>query len=96
MTRDPKPPSAGGKGAPTPLGGVRRAPVRLSEAELVRFAPLRSDGVLPILATRAVDGVDLIPWAERNRDALRSRLVENGAILFRGFEIGGPERFEQL
>jgi alpha-ketoglutarate-dependent taurine dioxygenase len=96
MSEDPKKPSAGGKGAPTPLGGVRRAQVRLSEAELVRFAPLRSDGVLPILATRAVDGVDLIPWAERNREALRSRLVENGAILFRGFEIGGPERFEQL
>jgi len=57
---------------------------------------LRPDGALPLLATPAVAGIDLVAWIGRNRDVVRSRLLESGAILFRGFEIGGSERFEQL
>jgi alpha-ketoglutarate-dependent taurine dioxygenase len=79
-----------------PLGGVRRTGVRISEADLVRFEPLRPDGILPVLATPAAGTVDLVAWAQRNSDAIRARLTENGAILFRGFELGGSERFEQL
>lgn len=58
--------------------------------------PLRSDGTLPLLATPAVAGIDLVSWAERNRDLLRERLLSSGAVLFRGFDVGTPERFEQL
>jgi alpha-ketoglutarate-dependent taurine dioxygenase len=75
---------------------VRRKPVRLSEEGLVRMEPLRSEGALPLLATPAVAGIDVVSWAERNRDLLRARLRASGAILFRGFAIEGPERFEQL
>lgn len=96
MNDDPKAPPPGGTAGPTLPGGGRRARVRLSEAELVKFAPLRQDGILPILATPTVEGVDIASWAERNRDVLRSRLVENGAILFRRFEVAGSEGFERL
>ncbi|MEO8429882.1 MAG: TauD/TfdA family dioxygenase [Acidobacteriota bacterium] len=82
-----------GKG---PLGGVRRAALRVSEDDLVRFEPLRADGTLPIMATPAVGTVDLLAWAERHHDTIRARLLENGAILFRGFEVGGSSRFERL
>ena len=96
MSDDPKiPPQDPPKGAPGP-GAVRRAAVRVSEAGLVRFEPLRREGVLPTLATPAMSGIDIVSWAERHREIVRSRLVEGGAILFRGFEIGGAERFEKL
>ena len=96
MRDDPKTPSVDRTGTPGPLGSVRRTAVRLSESDLVRYEPLRNEGALPVLATPAVAGVDLVSWAQRNRDSIRGRLVENGAILFRGFAIRGPDRLEQL
>jgi len=74
----------------------RRKPLRLSEEDLVRTEPLRQYGRLPLLATPAVPGVDLVSWAGRHRELLRSRLIENGAILFRGFEVAGVEGFEEF
>jgi alpha-ketoglutarate-dependent taurine dioxygenase len=74
----------------------RRKPLRLSEEDLVHLEPLRQDGRLPLLATPAVPGVDLASWAERHRELLRSLLIENGAVLFRGFEVAGVEGFEEF
>ena len=91
----PEAPDGASKGAGA-LGGVRRAAVRLSEESLVRLEPLRDGGPLPLLATPAASGLDLSSWAGRHRELLRSRLVENGAILFRGFEVAGVEDFERL
>ncbi len=95
MTADAKMPGglADGLGR---LGGSRRTSVRLSEEDLVHTEPLRRDGRLPLLATPAVAGVDLTSWAERHRELLRSQLIENGAILFRGFEVGGIDDFEKF
>jgi len=81
--------------APGPLG-TRRAAVRVSEDDLVRFEPLEPGRPLPALATPAVGSVDLVRWAEGHREAIASRLVESGAILFRGFEVGGASGFEKL
>jgi alpha-ketoglutarate-dependent taurine dioxygenase len=89
---DSKTPAAAGSG---PLGS-RRARVRVSEDDLVRFAPLRPEGSLPALATPETGPVDLVSWAQAHREAIASRLVESGAILFRGFDVGGARGFEKL
>lgn len=80
----------------SPFAPVRRSAVRLSSPDLVKFEPLREEGALPLLATPAVAGVDLVSWAETNGDSLGVRLLAAGAVLFRGFEIAGTDRFEQL
>ncbi len=93
MTGDRKVPEGPPGDAP---GARRRKTLRLSEEGLVSTEPLRPDGRLPLLATPAVAGIDVVSWAGRNRELVRSRLIENGAILFRGFPIDGPDGFEQL
>ena len=95
MTANTKGPGGDSVG-PTRLGGVRRSSIRLSEEDLIRTEPLRQDGPLPLLATPTVSGIDLVGWAQRHRETLRSRLVENGAILFRGFQLSGAEGFEEF
>src|SRR5262249_5567289 len=86
----------GARDAPSRLGGVRRSSIRLSEEDFIRTQSLRPAGLLPLLATPTVSGIDLVGWAERHREILRSRLVENGAILFRGFPLSGVEGFEEI
>ncbi|XLS30259.1 TauD/TfdA family dioxygenase [Flavobacteriaceae bacterium M23B6Z8] len=39
---------------------------------------------------------DVLEWAEKNRDKLNKLLLKEGAILLRGFEIGGAEKFNRL
>ncbi|MEO8191050.1 MAG: TauD/TfdA family dioxygenase [Acidobacteriota bacterium] len=79
-----------------PFAPARRSAIRVSAPDLVRFEPLRPECGLPLLATPSVAGVDLVSWAGANRDFLRSGLLAAGGILFRGFDVGDSERFEQL
>ncbi|KAJ3207100.1 hypothetical protein HDU67_007683 [Dinochytrium kinnereticum] len=41
-------------------------------------------------------GAEAAAWANANKDHLRARLVENGAILFRGFPLDRPEDFSDF
>jgi len=40
--------------------------------------------------------MDLLVWAGSNRELLEARLLQKGAILFRNFNLGATEEFEQL
>ncbi len=40
--------------------------------------------------------LDVVQWAKENREALNNLLVQQGALLLRGFEINGPEKFNAL
>lgn len=64
----------------------------LTDAELVfpSGAP-----VLPLVIERSATATDapLVDLLLRHRGALRARLNEHGAILFRGFEVASPEAF---
>lgn len=90
MSDDKKPiPSLG------TLPRARRRPVGSSGADWVRMAPLSSRG--PALRiTPAVDGIDLVAWAENNRGMVHDELLEHGALLFRGFDLDEVSRFEEL
>ena len=75
------------------LGRVRRKAV--ASEELVREHPFTEERPLPWVLEAAVKGVDLYSWAKDNRSWIDRRLVEHGGILFRGFQVGGVDRFEE-
>jgi alpha-ketoglutarate-dependent taurine dioxygenase len=64
-------------------------------ADLVIFEPPAAKS-LPVLARPVTSGVDLIAWAESDRERIRSILTRHGAILFRGFGIRSAVAFEKF
>jgi alpha-ketoglutarate-dependent taurine dioxygenase len=77
-------------------GMVGRRAVGVSGGELVREAGPEGGGPLPVVLQPAVEGVDLAAWLESHRERVETYLRERGGILFRGFDVGSLERFEQL
>ncbi|MEE8525489.1 MAG: TauD/TfdA family dioxygenase, partial [Thermoanaerobaculia bacterium] len=77
---------------------TRRRSVDLSSAELVRCEPLVAGRSLPLLLRPGDSGggVDPVSWAAEHSDFLEQRLLEHGGLLFRGFDIDTPERFESF
>jgi alpha-ketoglutarate-dependent taurine dioxygenase len=78
------------------LGQLRRQAVSVSAGELVRFDRLRGDRDLPALCAPAVESVDLAAWCRENRALIEQRLLQHGALLFRGFDVHAPESFERV
>lgn len=69
----------------------RRAAVKLSQKELVTI----TDGY-PTVITPANDNVELAEWISSQREFIEKKILENGVILFRGFSIDSPEKFERM
>src|SRR5258706_7080920 len=79
-------PMRDGSGAPPP-GLIRRKSVSVSERGLVSAARLLPEWPIPLLVRPTVGGVNLIEWAEQNRDYIAGLLLEHRALLFRGFAM---------
>jgi alpha-ketoglutarate-dependent taurine dioxygenase len=77
------------------FGGGRRA-ASVSAETLVTMQPLVPGSTLPLVARPAVAGVDLIAWAKNHLHDIHAVLLRCGAILFRGFEVRGPEAFAEF
>lgn len=80
---------------PRTLGSFTRRAVTISTESLVRFGALPT-GDLPLLVEPTAPGVDLMTWAAANRELLESKLQLHGGILFRGFDLHGPEDLERF
>ena len=76
--------------------GATSAKIAAPAGELVRRDYLPSGSCLPLVITPATAGVELINWARSNREFLEARLLQEGAILFRNFDLPTAEEFEQL
>jgi alpha-ketoglutarate-dependent taurine dioxygenase len=63
---------------------------------VVQTAYLEAGSTLPLVIRPAVRGLDLIDWAKRRRRWLEDKLLQHGALLFRGFEINSPQEFERV
>jgi alpha-ketoglutarate-dependent taurine dioxygenase len=72
------------------------AAVKLSAEALVQGSYFEPEQRLPLIMQPAVSGLDLTAWATQHRESIESRLVEHGAILFRGFEVSSAEQFQQF
>ena len=75
------------------LGAARRKAVDTTRLVDTKLIDGRS---LPIVVTPATDGVDLAEWITTNRDEMERYFQENGAILFRGFDMKDAEDFERV
>ena len=76
---------------------VRRQPLNLSQAALVRSGCLAgASEPFPLVLSPDVEHVNLVRWAEASREQVEKDLLRHGALLFRGFEVDGVERFEQF
>lgn len=78
------------------IGPMRRKAVPTDREQLVSMRPLRDGEALPLLVEPQVEGVSLRQWAADNADTLRRKLLHHGGILFRGFDVGSVDRFEEL
>ncbi|MFE4625549.1 TauD/TfdA family dioxygenase [Streptomyces mirabilis] len=82
---------------PAAFGRRRREAVSLSSGSLVTATPLLDGPAGPIWLRPAVDGVNLLAWADSNRETIRGHLRTQGAVLFRGFApLRDVAEFEQL
>jgi alpha-ketoglutarate-dependent taurine dioxygenase len=77
-------------------GAIRRRPIRAGQETLVSETVLLPDAPLPLLFQPAVDGVNLKEWAATHRERVMEKLSTDGAILFRGFNVGTIGEFESV
>lgn len=71
----------------------RRKIVTTTEQSLVRLSHL--DGhILPLVVEPEIERLDLVQWAEAQRDFINAKLSEAGAILFRRFRLNQVNQFE--
>jgi alpha-ketoglutarate-dependent taurine dioxygenase len=73
-----------------------RQTIRLSLSDLVKMDYLDPARRFPLVIEPRADGLDLVAWAEGNRELIELRLLEHGALLFSGFEVKELSRFEQF
>jgi alpha-ketoglutarate-dependent taurine dioxygenase len=77
-----------------PVMGRARKQINTRQAERVVMTSLFDGERLPLLCRPAFAGVDLVDWAGHNRELIDARLMEHGAILFRGFDVQGIDGFD--
>ena len=77
-------------------GILRRRAVTVSDDTLVRERRWDEGRPLPLVLEPAIAGVDLIGWAALHREELERKVLEHGALLFRGFGVKSVEQFEQV
>lgn len=70
--------------------------INLSQGELIKLSYLRPDQTLPRLVQPELDGVELSAWVKSHRGLIEEMLHQDGALLFRGFDLRGLDDFEQF
>lgn len=86
------------KGEPQSRGlrSAKRKTVDLSNVSLVKIGPLVTGQSLPLLIEPSVAHLDLSDWASGNRGLIEAKLMEHGALLFRGFNLKSLAEFERF
>jgi non-ribosomal peptide synthetase component F/alpha-ketoglutarate-dependent taurine dioxygenase len=70
--------------------------VSLSVEQLTKTNYLLEGQKLPLVIQPNSTEVDLMSWAENNRDYLDTQLFKHGAVLFRGFNVKSTSEFENF
>ncbi|HEX6719209.1 MAG TPA: condensation domain-containing protein, partial [Pyrinomonadaceae bacterium] len=78
------------------LKNIKPKAIGVSKEPPVKAALLTPDKTLPLVITSNSSDVDLNIWAETNRESIETKLLEHGAILFRGFKVDSPLKFERF
>ena len=78
------------------LGRGRRRAIDVGGSGLVRTSDLGQGATRPLVVEPSVQDVDLVEWARANAEFVEAELLRHGALLFRGFDVPTPQRFEQF
>lgn len=78
------------------LKNVRRKAVDLAQMSSVRTAELEPGLTLPLVVRPNLEDVDLAEWVKSNRELIESKLLQHGALLFRGFGLRSTVEFEEV
>jgi alpha-ketoglutarate-dependent taurine dioxygenase len=76
-------------------GRISRAPVSLSREARYTVSTLGPGQPLPAVIQASIAGLSLRGWVAGNAPLVRDTLRGAGGILFRGFDVGSPEAFEE-
>ena len=92
-----KPPDSSAVGAKVrQLRNTRRRSVDLAQLHTVKTKELVPDKKLPLVVTPDLEDIDLVEWAGKNGEFIETKLLEHGAILFRGFNVNSVIEFESF
>ncbi|MBE9162160.1 non-ribosomal peptide synthetase [Tychonema sp. LEGE 06208] len=75
---------------------IKPKEVALPEGELIKTELLQPGELFPLVIKPAINNVDLADWAKNNRELIEAKLLQHGAILFRGFIEPVVSAFEQF
>ncbi|HEX6719148.1 MAG TPA: condensation domain-containing protein, partial [Pyrinomonadaceae bacterium] len=75
---------------------TRRKAVDLGQLRTIRTDYLAPDMRLPLVVTPEAADIDLIDWAGNNQAFVEAKLLDHGAILFRGFNLDSVNEFESF
>jgi amino acid adenylation domain-containing protein len=75
---------------------TRRRAVDLGQLRAVKTDYLAPGTTLPLIVTPDTAEIDLIEWASNNRQFIEAKLLEHGAMLFRGFNVNSPAEFQSV
>ncbi|HLX08807.1 MAG TPA: TauD/TfdA family dioxygenase [Thermoanaerobaculia bacterium] len=81
---------------PTPTFAGRRQAIRADGSNLVTAERFTPDSRLLRIVKPNVDGLRLVDWAREHAALVESWLLDNGAVLWRGFAVPALEDFRQL
>lgn len=76
------------------LKNIHRQPVNLPTKELIKITTLENTN-LPVIEP-IINDLDLPDWLTGNQELIETNLANQGAILFRGFQINTPTAFERF
>jgi alpha-ketoglutarate-dependent taurine dioxygenase len=75
---------------------ARRRAVDLQQNELIKVSSLVDGETLPLVIKPSLNEVDIAEWANNNREFVGKKLLQNGAILFRQFNVTTASEFERF
>jgi len=75
---------------------VKRRAVSLTSESLVKMSHITADSTFPLVIEPVLDQMNLVTWANSEREKLETLLLKHGAILFRNFRIASVGQFEQF
>ena len=78
------------------LGRVERRKVQLGGEAPLRIEAPAEGRTVPLTLRNTVPGVRLAEWGPQNHALIEKSLEDYGAVLFRGFEVGGLHPFSEV
>lgn len=78
------------------LMSAKPQPINLAQQKLVHISEAIPGESLPLMIQPAIDDLDLVEWAQINRDWIETLLLKYGAMLFRNFNVDSVRDFERF